>query len=397
MEMENETNTHMNDWARNFRIGVFNNRIEANCTDYILLQTTETTQDRTLNIPARYNLDDCTCEIQTSNPINISLDGETTYLVTESIPVPLDQEYDIPVTLGYAGSTSPVISICLYDGSNNLLYTGVYHVVFNATETLPPTPGTQDTTDYTQLSKNDIYQNAEYWSTEQAGYNTSNNVTLEFVYEEDYPLYIIITGEYLEEDLGTVSLKFSEPCIIESTEFSEKEENGFYPVPIDDSVLGDGSSSEVTIEPFKRSSEIVFYDLPLDEDYGTDTDRAIRGIELTGNIDHSDELVLYVNLKSPTGESRQRSIVLTDTDKEFSIGGMGDLWGFSTLDFVNMEDWEVDFTISNVLQETEGIFNFGDIQVVIYIETVDNQNVKCYIENEDIAYYGAFITSLKIP
>ena len=76
---------------------------------------------------------------------------------------------------------------------------------------------------------------------------------------------------------------------------------------------------------------------------------------------------------------------------------MGDLWGFSTLDLVNLEEWEVDFTISNVLQETEGIFNFGDIQLVIYIETVDTQNVKCYINDEDIAYYGAFITDLKIP
>ena len=91
---------HINDWLRNHRIGVFNNRIEANCTDYILLQSSENTQDRELSIPARYNLTDCTCEIGTDNPIIISLDnGETTYDVTESIPVPLDEEYNIPVIL----------------------------------------------------------------------------------------------------------------------------------------------------------------------------------------------------------------------------------------------------------------------------------------------------------
>lgn len=398
MELVNETLAHINDWTKNFRLGVFNNRIEANCTDYILLQSDSNSQDRELNIPARYTLDDVTCEIQTSNAININLDnGDTTYLVTESIPVPLTDSYNIPVVLSHAGFNSVNLKLCIYDNQNTLLYEGPYTVVFNASETLPPTQQTDDSTDYNNLSKNDIYRNAEYWSTEQAGLNETNNVTLEFVYDENYPLYIIITAEYFEEDIGTTSLKFTEPCIVESTEYTKREENGVYPTPIDDSVIGDGSISEVTIEPFKKSSEIVFYDLPLEEDYGTDTTKAIRGIELIGNIAHSDELVLYANLKSPNGESRQRSIVLTDTDTEFSIGGMGDLWGFSTLDLVNLEEWEVDFTISNVLQETEGIFNFGDIQLVIYIETVDTQNVKCYINDEDIAYYGAFITDLKIP
>ena len=398
MELVNETLEHINDWTKNFRIGVFNNRIEANCTDYILLQSSEASQGRELDIPARYNLDECTCEIGTDNTITISLDnGETSYHVTDSIAVPLDEEYNIPVIFGYAGANTCNIELRLYDNSNVLLYTGLYQVVFNATETLPVTEGTIDTTDYTTLSKTDIYSNAEYWSSMQAGLNSMENVTVEFNYNDTYPLYIILTAEYLEEELGTSSLKFTEPCIVESNEFTEKEENGTYPIPIDNSVIGDGSSSEITIEPFKRSSEIVFYDLPLDEDYGTNTEMAIRGIEITGNIEHSDEVVLYVNLKAPTGESRQRSIVLTDSDTTFNVGEMGDLWGFSTLEFVDLNDWEVDFAISNILQDTQANFNFGDVQVVIYVETVNTQNVKCYIDNEDIAYYGAFITDLKIP
>ena len=389
---------HIHDWLKNYRIGVFNNRIEANCTDYTLLQTSEESQERELNLPAKYDLNNCTCEIQTDTPFKLSLDnGETTVLVTDSVPVPLDEDYNIPVILTKATNTVINITLDLYDDENTLLYSGPYQLVFNASETLPPTPMTNDTTDYTSLSKTAIYQNAEYWSSMQAGLNTMENVTVEFNYNDTYPLYIILTAEYLEEELGTSSLKFTEPCIVESNEFTEKEENGTYPIPIDNSVIGDGSSSEITIEPFKRSSEIVFYDLPLDEDYGTNTEMAIRGIEITGNIEHSDEVVLYVNLKAPTGESRQRSIVLTDSDTTFNVGGMGDLWGFSTLEFVDLNDWEVDFAISNILQDTQANFNFGDVQVVIYVETVSTQNVKCYIDNEDIAYYGAFITDLKIP
>ena len=268
---------HIHDWLKNYRIGVFNNRIEENCTDYLLFQTTDTEQSREFSIPAKYDLTDCTCEIQTDSPINISLDnGETTYLVTDSIPVPLDEEYNIPVILSRAGGDTVTLNLMLYDDENTLIYTDLYKSLFNATETLPVTEGTIDTTDYTTLSKTDIYNNAEYWSSMQAGLNSMENVTVEFNYNDTYPLYIILTAEYLEEELGTSSLKFTEPCIVESNEFTEKEENGTYPIPIDNSVIGDGSSSEITIEPFKRSSEIVFYDLPLDEDYGTNTEMAIR-------------------------------------------------------------------------------------------------------------------------
>ena len=158
--------------------------------------------------------------------------------------------------------------------------------------------------------------------------------------------------------------------------------------------------STTKINKFTQTNKIIFYQLQLEEDYGTDTEKAIRGIELTGEVEQTDELVLYAKLISPTGESRERSIVLDEYEgnqQTFSIGGNGDLWGFSTLDIVELEDWEVEFTVSNVLSETEGNLLFNDIQLILYVETVDTQRVKCSIDGEDISYYGAFLTDLVIP
>ena len=168
---------------------------------------------------------------------------------------------------------------------------------------------------------------------------------------------------------------------MEEEQYNGRTPNGNYPVPIDDLVLNDGSTSEVTMDSYTKSETIVFYDLPLTDNYGTNTEMAIRGIELTGNVEQSDRITLYAKLQSPTGESRERSIVLDDnetsldTDNTFTIGGNGDLWGFSTLDIVNLEDWEIELTATNTLEETTANLNYGNIQLNLYIEQVQSHSL----------------------
>jgi hypothetical protein len=162
-------------------------------------------------------------------------------------------------------------------------------------------------------------------------------------------------------------------------------------------------SAEITLDSNNTSETLVFYALPLDEGYGTDTTRAIRGIELTGNIEQSDRCILYAKLKSPKGDSHERSIIVNDydttldTDNGFTIGGNGDLWGFNTLEITNLEQWEIELSIANTLEENTGSLNFHNIQLNLYIEEITEQKIQVKIENEDLAYYGAFITDLKVP
>lgn len=391
---------YIRDWYKNFRIGVFNNRIEANCSTYLQYDNEDTEFDGYFFIPGRFDINDATLKIDVDYPITLTINDEE-YDITTTETIDLFETYNIPVTFSQAGTDNVIITITLYDSEDTELWTSDYHINFQAEQTLPIQEITIDTTDYDNLTDTEIYTNAQYWATTTAGLNTTVNNEVQFTYEKDYPLYILITGDYPEGDPTNNTITFNEPCIIETQEYNTRQPNGNYPEPIDTLVLTDGSSSEIQLDKTTNSETIVFYDLPLAEDYGTNSEMAIRGIQVTGDIEQSDRLTLNCKLKSPTGESRERSVIINNTmgddDTSFSLGGNGDLWGFSTLDIVGLENWEIELQISNNLQDTDCSINFGRIELSLYIEQVDHQNVQCMIEGEDISYYGAFITDLNIP
>ena len=262
-----------------------------------------------------------------------------------------------------------------------------------------------DTTDYTNLTDEEIFENAEYWSSETGGLNEYNNLECEFTYNSDYPLYIICTGDYPEAttyDYDTGTISYTEPCIIEKTSYNGSEANGNYPTPIINLINGDGNTSETQIPTLDTTNPVIIYDLPLDEDYGTNEEISIRGIEVTGTIAQSDELVLTAKLTNTDGITGERTTVINnqdttvDNDSTFKLGGLGDLWGFRTTELTNLEDWELQLTVNNLLLEDVGNINIGDITIILYVETLDKQEINIKIEDEDLSYYGAVIKDVKI-
>ena len=262
-----------------------------------------------------------------------------------------------------------------------------------------------DTTDYTNLTDEEIFTYAEYWSSETGGLNEYNNLECEFTYNKDYPLYIICTGDYPEAetydyDMGTIS--YTEPNIIEKTVYNGSEANGNYPTPIINLITNEGTS-EANIPTLNNTNPVIIYDYPLDEGYGTNEEMSVRGIEVTGDIEQSDELVITGKLKAPTGEVGERTTIINnedytiDNDTTFQLGGLGDNWGFQTTNITNLEDWELELTINNILLEDVANINFGNIQIIIYIETLEKQPINIRINGEDLSYYGAFIETVKIP
>ena len=267
---------------------------------------------------------------------------------------------------------------------------------------------TIDSTDYNNLSTSDILKYAEYWSTPLNLSDTYQNLECDFVYNKNYPLYIIISGAYKEMyskyEYGTTancSVKFTEPCIIDKTDYDGYQVNGIYPTPIDN-IVTTSDTTEITIPARATIPPVILYDLPLEEDYGTNDEIAIRGLEVSGNIEKADELILTAKLINGKNESRERSTILSeydtnpDGDNSFTIGGKGDLWGFKTSDIVNLKDWEIELTTSNP-HEQAGNLNINDLQLVIYVENIENNNVKCFIEDQDLSYYGVFLRDVKIP
>ena len=196
-----------------------------------------------------------------------------------------------------------------------------------------------DSTDYTSLSLDEIFTYAEYWSGALSNVNVYENLECEFTYNPNYPLYILITGEYPGASstyhfyMGTIS--YTEPCIIEKTQYKQHEENGTYPVPIENLLNG---IAETSIGTLNTTSTIVFYDNPVEDTFGTDETHSIRGIEVTGNIEQSNELVLNASLVNPKGETGTRTTIINnenttvDGDDSFSLGGIGDNWATTRRD-----------------------------------------------------------------
>lgn len=249
----------------------------------------------------------------------------------------------------------------------------------------------------TTLTASDIYNGASYWSKALTTVNSYENLECEFTYNKDNPLYILLTGDPSETstygfDAGEV--KFTEPCIIERDYYGGREPNGHYPVPIKALIDEDDSAAAITLTGYETSNSVRLYGLPFETSH---PNIAVRGIQVTGTIESTDQLTLYAKLVLPDGEVGQRSIVVPASSTEFKMGSLGDLWGFHTLPYTGIQDWQIDFSISNLLSNTSRTIQLRDIEVTIYIEQVEKQDITVMIDGEDIAYYGAFIEDVNIP
>ena len=248
-------------------------------------------------------------------------------------------------------------------------------------------------------TEEDIFNGATYWSKATGGLNTYENCECEFTYDSQYPLYILLTGDYPEAedygyDMGTI--KYDTPCIVEKEVYNSREASGNYPVPIN-ALLDNEEPSIITLAPNESTKGTILYDLPLEDDFGTNEDYAIRGIQVRADIDSTDNLVIYAKIHSPSGEIGQRSIVLNGNEEEIVIGGLGDLWGFTTLQLTNLDEWELELSASNLLNSGDSEIVFNNVNITFYLETVEKQQIRVTIDGEDIAYYGAFIEKVDIP
>lgn len=248
-------------------------------------------------------------------------------------------------------------------------------------------------------TEEDIFTNAQYWSKATGGLNTYENCECEFTYDSQYPLYILMTGDYPEAttygyDMGTI--KYDTPCIVEKQVYNGREKNGTYPVPIE--ALLDGEDiATLELAKDQTSQGAVLYDFPVDETISTNDKLAIRGLQVRANIEATGNLVIQAKLHSPTGEVGNRSILIDSEDGEIVIGGLGDLWGFTTLQMTNLELWQLELSVANILSQSDSSILFNNVEIIFYLETVEKQEITIRVEDEDIAYYGAFIETVKIP
>ena len=63
----------------------------------------------------------------------------------------------------------------------------------------------------------------------------------------------------------------------------------------------------------------------------------------------------------------------------------------------HLELWQLELSIANILSQSDSSILFNNVEIIFYLETVEKQEITIKVEDEDIAYYGAFIETVKIP
>lgn len=371
---------YVRDWGKNFKLGVFNNRIE----------------DNILNLASfgSFSNDSVTATLDLPNNI-------VDYVVTSDFEVDITESGNT-VTFTKSENNDVIINIDFLDNEETVVFTGEYEIDFD-NEIASIIENEYDPTDYSVLTDEEILENAEYWSNHLADVNSYESMNCDFPYNKNYPLYILISGDYPQGNGADNTIKFTEPCIIESAVFNGYEPNGNYPIPILNLLL-DEDSSDLNLKLFEKSGGIVFYEFPLGDNFSVSDTFGISGIELTGDIEYSDHLSLSAKLINPNGQSGERSIIVNDVDSDsenetFTIGGKYDLWGFNIYDIVNLEDWRMELQVNNIFNNVsdEGEIKFKNIQLTVYSNTIKSNFLKVTVENENVRHLGMFVNKVKIP
>ena len=339
--------SYVNDWGENYRLGVFNNRIEANCTYIMNFYSTEEEINFFVDLPANFNIGNNKKLLFKGEGIEIECSDGT--ILTPTSSYNSSNVYYIPdeflsnFLIRKTGVSDEVTLIVKYDN-----WEQNYQLFFNdekedVIETI------EDTTDYDNLSLNVIYENTVYWSDCPTAPNNFEELTIDFVYDKDYPLIFLFTGDYKQRG-DFASCEFSEITVTESVDYQGREKNRIYLEPLMN-IIESIDAPSCIVPAMSASNPIKIYDLPLGEEYGTNEDIAIRGIAITGEIEHNDNLILVASAK---------------TDK-------------------------------NNDESNDAVISISNLQIVIWIQTVQKQAVTVFIEGQNLAYYGAFVTDLAIP
>lgn len=367
------------DWGKNFKIGVFNNRIESNIQSLATFGTfSSNSVTATLNIPSPAIGYDITTDNDVTTTENVS-----SIVFTKS-----------------NDNSNVTVKIDFLDNQDNIVATGEYFINFDD-ESVIAISNDYDPTNYSELSDETLIDNAAYWSKILSNVNAFASNSVDFPYDKTYPVYIIITGDYHEGNPFNNDIKFSEPCIVESDVYNGKEPNGNYPTPILNLVDNTAEeASEIKLSSFEESTHVIVYNPELPENYGTNDELAVRGIEITADIDFTDDLTLFAKLKVRQDNQYyigNRSVIINNSDDSLVIGGKYDTWGLNISDLINLDRLELELGVNNVLESSDADMLLKNIQLIIYTNSIPPQPYGVIVEDQNVAWYGMDVTNVEMP
>ena len=217
---------------------------------------------------------------------------------------------------------------------------------------------------------------------------------LNFVFDKSLPVYLIRTGEYIENQATYVQVYFTEACIIEGSVNNGFEHGGNYPVPI----RGLNSLADFSLFDMKsldNTSPVRLYGLDMDDLILEDI--VVEGITVYLDVNCDNSTNLLCNLVLPNGKVGHRSVNIDeDTNGTIAIGGDFDLWGLDFEDFIVeiLDDIEIELIAQNSFLH-DSLLEIGNARIEFHYLELEEDYIEFWVNGVSSKYYNIFLTDVQ--
>lgn len=214
-----------------------------------------------------------------------------------------------------------------------------------------------------------------------------------FTFDNQKPLYLVRTGEYIENQTTYIQVYFTEAQIIESRFYNGLEPVGNYPEPIKalNSPIGYSVFNMKTLE---NTSPVRLYNLDSDELMFNNI--VIEGITVYFDINCNNSTNLLCNLILPNGKKGHRSINIPKTDGTVTLGGEFDLWGldFNDFELEILDDIEIEIIAQNPYVY-DSVLEMANIKIQYHFLELEDDYIEFWINDVSSKYYNIFLSDVE--
>lgn len=242
-------------------------------------------------------------------------------------------------------------------------------------------------------SEEELLDNCD-WSEQITELGEWAKVEVNFTYEDNSPVYLIRTGEYIENQSTYVDVYFTEACIIERAVNNGLEVAGNYPVPI----KGLNSLVDFAVcdmQSLDNTTPVRLYGLDIDDLILDNI--VVEGVSVYLDVNCDNSTNLLLSLVLPNGKRGSRSMNLDDgTNGTIELGGQFDLWGLDFEDFEIeiLDDIEIELIVQNSFLH-DSLLDVGNVRLEFHYLELEDDFIEFWVNGVSSKYYNIFLTDVQ--
>ncbi len=239
------------------------------------------------------------------------------------------------------------------------------------------------------------------WSDSVSSAGVTEELTVDFNYSEDYPVIILITGEYIEtavyDSASIAKINYTFPCIKEVIEedYYAEEPGLFYEYSTQDLINNIGSNK--LVPSYTNMNPVRCYNMELSEEIGNADNLVVQGVSCIFDVCVTSSCSIILNLLHNTAEG-SRSVTLSPGNDTITVGDSFDLWGldYNELTLANLEDVELEIIASNPY-DTECDLTISNVKLTYHYIQPPEPIIQSWVNGIDLGYFNVFIQNVHVP